>query len=197
MIALAQQACMDPTVPVCLDPTFPARFVPCTPVMCITTTIMTACSTSSLSVSSSSPSVSASSSTDVLPTTSAVSFSIQTPNRLHSTSLKTYFAQNLSRLLPVNCTLTWFDNLRNQAKQMKKKNMTLLHPFQTKLNHISAEAGTCTQIWGKCTHTHKGGKILSSSNQARYLQDQSVHSRCLILSTTSTLYRNCFYMNKT
>ena len=24
----------------------------------------------------------------------------------------------------------------------------------------------------KCTHTHKGGKILSSSNQARYLQDQ-------------------------
>jgi len=122
-----------------LDPTFPARFDPCTPVMRITPAIMTASSTSSLSVSSSSPSVSASSSTDVLSTTSAVSLSIQTPNQLHSTSLKTSLAQTLSRLLPVNCTLTRFDYLRNQAKQMKKKNMTLPHPFQTELNHISAE----------------------------------------------------------
>ena len=138
-------ASLDPTTPVRLEPTFPARFDPCTPVMRITPAIMTASSTSSLSVSSSSPSVSASSSTDVLPTTSAVSFSIQTPNRLHSTSLKTSLAQTLSRLLPVNCTLTRFDYLRNQAKQMKK-NMTLLHPFQTKLNHISAEVGAYTQI---------------------------------------------------
>jgi len=34
------------------------------------------------------------------------------------------------------------------------KNMTLLHPFQTKLNHISAEAGAYTQTWGNAlTHT--------------------------------------------
>ena len=43
------------------------------------------------------------------------------------------------RFLPVKCTLTQFDYLHNQAKQMKKKNMTLLDPFQTELNHISAE----------------------------------------------------------
>ena len=107
--------------------------------MRITPANMTASSTSSLSVSSSSPSVSASSSTDVLSTTSAVSLSIQTPNRLHSTSLKTSLAQTLSKLLPVNCILTRFDYLRNQAKQMKKKNMTLPPPLQTELNHISAE----------------------------------------------------------
>ena len=44
----------------------------------------------------------------------------------------------ISRLLLVNCTLTRFDYLHNQSKRMKK-NMTLSHPFQTELNHISAE----------------------------------------------------------
>ena len=63
----------------------------------------------------------------------------------------------LLRLLPVNCTLTRFDYLHNQAQQMKKKIMTLPDPFQTELNHISAEvkhAGAYAQIWGNAlTHT--------------------------------------------
>ena len=82
---------------------------------------------------------------------------------------------------------------------MKNKNVTLPDPFQTELNHISAEVKQelVHKYEEMHSHTHKGGKILSSSNQARYLQDQSVHPRCLILSTTSTLYRNCFYMNGT
>ena len=62
---------------------------------------------------------------------------------------------NFMRLLPVNCTLTPFDYLHNQAKQMKKKSMTLPDPFQTELNHISAKVNRRLYInMRKCTHTH-------------------------------------------
>ena len=65
--------------------------------------------------------------------------------------------ETLLRILPVNCTLTRFDYQHNQAQQMKKKIMTLPDPFQTELNHISAEvkhAGAYAQIWGNAlTHT--------------------------------------------
>ena len=56
---------------------------------------------------------------------------------------------------------------------MKEKSMTLPDPFQTELNRISAKVKQALihKYEEMHSHPHKGGKILSSSNQARYLQD--------------------------
>jgi len=141
-------ACLDPTTPVSLDRSALSQqdLIP--------VPIMTAKSTSSLSVSFSS-------STGVLCTTSTLSLSTQTPNWVCYTSLKTSLAQTILRLLYIN-------------KQMKKKTC----------HSCSCIPSNCTQILQRLsrylytnmrifTHTHKGGKILSSSNQSRYLATRS------------------------
>ena len=91
-------ASVDPTIPASLYPTTPTSVDPTIPAKFGATTPLTLDSIIPATMTASSLSVPASNSTDVLYTTSAASVpttSIQTPNRVHSTDLKTSLAQTL------------------------------------------------------------------------------------------------------